>query len=282
MKKEKEYIRVKDSFLSMEFFSLFIEKKTELLHTRPKPKEENLPAYYESTNYLSHNKKGFSLTSNVYFISRKIMLFFKFKHICRFFLNPGKVVDVGSGTGFFLSGLKKKGWSVVGVEPNQKAREHAESKDIDHIKELKDLKIGSQDLVTFWHSLEHVYKLEETLYQAKNALKNEGILLVACPNYTSWDASYYKEDWAAWDVPRHLQHFSPNSLKIILEPLGFVQLKKTPLVLDAFYISIMSESQKGNRFSFLKGLFIGLTSNLIGLRTDNYSTHMYIFQKKEN
>jgi hypothetical protein len=88
MKKEKEYIRVKDSFLSMEFFSLFIEKKTELLHTRPKPNEENLPAYYEATNYLSHNKKGFSLTSNFYFISRKIMLFFKFKHICRFFLNP--------------------------------------------------------------------------------------------------------------------------------------------------------------------------------------------------
>ncbi len=281
MKKENEYIRVKDSFLSMEFFSLFIEKKTEILYTFPKPSEEKLPAYYDSTNYLSHSKKGSSLFYNIYFISRKIMLFLKLKLISGFFLDSGKAVDVGSGTGFFLSRLKKKGWSVVGIEPNQKAREYAKSKDIDHAKELKDLKIGSQDLVTFWHSLEHMYKLKETLLQAKKALKNKGILLVACPNYTSWDANYYKEDWAAWDVPRHLQHFSPKSLKTLLEPAGFVQLQKTPLLLDAFYISIMSESQKGNRFSFLKGLFIGLVSNLVGFTTGNYSSQVYIFQKKD-
>ena len=265
MKNKKEFINVKDSFLTKEKFSLFLNEKSQTLSTFPKPSLEELPRYYESTNYLSHKKAPSNLFSKIYFLSRRIMLFSKKKIISSLFSKPGKIVDVGSGTGYFLKAIKKTGWATVGIEPNLLARNIAKKAKVTHAKSLKELKGTKQDVITFWHSLEHVYFLEKTLSQAKEALSKNGYLIIACPNYTSWDAKHYKSDWAAWDVPRHLHHFSSVSLALILEPMGFVQIKKTPLLLDAFYISIVSEQNRSSRFSFLKGTVIGGISNIIGL-----------------
>ena len=281
MKNKKEFINVKDSFLTKEKFSLFLNEKSQTLSTFPKPSLEELPRYYDSTNYLSHKKAPSNLFSKIYFLSRRLMLFSKKKIISDLFSKPGKIVDGGSGTGYFLKAIKKIGWTTTGIEPNLSARNIAKKGKLTHVKSLKELKATNQDAITFWHSLEHVYFLEKTLSQAKEALIKNGFLIIACPNYTSWDAKHYKSDWAGWDVPRHLHHFSNKSLALILEPMGFVQIKKIPLLLDAFYISIISEQNRSSRFSFLKGMVIGGISNVLGLLRNNYSSHIYVFQKKE-
>ena len=208
------------------------------------------------------------------------MLFFKTRIVARLFYNPGKALDVGSGTGDFLLALKTKGWDVVGVEPAKLARREASKLGIQHVKDIKNCDSQEFDLVTFWHSLEHVYSLNETLASTAMALKKGGQLIIACPNYKSWDAKYYKKNWAAWDVPRHLRHFSPKSLRAVLEPMGFEQTKAMPLLLDSFYISILSEKIKESRTPFLKGVVFGMISNLNGLFYKNFSSQAYIFRKK--
>ncbi len=280
MKKTKEYIKVKDNFLSNESFTLLLNEFNEVLCTSPKPSEEKLSEYYNSPQYLSHKTSGSTLFTNIYFISRKLMVFSKKQLISGLCPCPGQMVDVGSGTGDFLRALNNNGWNAVGIEPSPTARKIAENANVLHISCLKDLKDTTQDVITFWHSLEHVYDLEETLNQAKRVLKTKGYLIVACPNYMSWDAKYYKKNWAAWDVPRHLRHFSPNSLNLILRKKNFVQTKKRPLFLDAFYVSILSEKIKKNRFWFLKGILIGLISNFAALFSNNYSSQIYVFKKK--
>ena len=225
MKKTKEYIKVKDNFLSNENFTLLLNEFNEVLCTSPKHSEENLSEYYSSPQYLSHKTSGSSLFTKIYFVSRKFMVFSKTQLISGLCPCPGQMVDVGSGTGDFLRALNNNGWNAFGVEPSPTARKIAENANVLHISGLKDLKDTTQDVITFWHSLEHVYDLEETLNQAKRALKTKGYLIVACPNYMSWDAKYYKKNWAAWDVPRHLRHFSPNSLNLILRKKNFVQTK---------------------------------------------------------
>jgi len=282
MKKEKFNYKIKDHFLSKEVFSLALDRDSEILRTRPKPALADLPNYYDSKEYLSHQKKGETFLSKIYFVSKKIMLFFKTRIVTRLFYNPGKALDVGSGTGDFLLALKTKGWDVVGVEPAKLARREASKLGIQHVKDIKNCDSQEFDLVTFWHSLEHVYSLNETLASTAMALKKGGQLIIACPNYKSWDAKYYKKNWAAWDVPRHLRHFSPKSLRAVLEPMGFEQTKAMPLLLDSFYISILSEKIKESRTPFLKGVVFGMISNLNGLFYKNFSSQAYIFRKKSN
>ena len=282
MKKEKFNYKIKDHFLSKEVFSLALDRDSEILRTRPKPALGDLPNYYDSKEYLSHKKKGETFLSKIYFVSKKIMLFFKTRIVARLFYNPGKALDVGSGTGDFLLALKTKGWDVVGVEPAKLARREASKLGIQHVKDIKNCDSQEFDLVTFWHSLEHVYSLNETLASTAMALKKGGQLIIACPNYKSWDAKYYKKNWAAWDVPRHLRHFSPKSLRAVLEPMGFEQTKAMPLLLDSFYISILSEKIKESRTPFLKGVVFGMISNLNGLFYKNFSSQAYIFRKKSN
>ena len=279
MKKQKKIFKVKDHFLSNEFFSLTYDQNTAMFVTSPKPDEDKMESYYQSSRYLSHQKTGNDFFSKAYFFSRQLTTSLKTRMISSLFSKPGKVLDVGSGTGELLTALKNEGWNVKGIEPNKAAKQTALDKGISHEHSLGEVEKNSLDLVVFWHSLEHLYDLNNTLNEVKKILKPTGILMVACPNHESWDAKYYGNFWAAWDVPRHLQHFSPISLERLLGPKGFTQIKKYPLFLDAFYVSILSEKSMGHRFSFVRGLVIGLISNLVGCLTNNYSSQVYVFKK---
>jgi 2-polyprenyl-3-methyl-5-hydroxy-6-metoxy-1,4-benzoquinol methylase len=278
MKKQKKIFKVKDHFLSNEFFSLTYDQNTTMFVTNPKPDEDKMESYYESSRYLSHQKTGNDFFSKAYFLSRQFTTSLKTRMISSLFSKPGKVLDVGSGTGELLTALKNEGWNVKGIEPNKAAKQTALDKGISHEHSLGEVEKNSLDLVVFWHSLEHLYDLNNTLNEVKKILKPTGILMVACPNHESWDAKYYGSFWAAWDVPRHLSHFSSKSLNIILKPQGFKQIRKSPLFLDAIYVSILSEKIKKNKAVFLKGLIIGLISNFAGFFTKNYSSHVYFFK----
>ncbi len=275
---DKYYIKTKDHLVTQKTFFVVKQKNTPYLITKPKPYKKDIQIYYESNKYDSHKEKPRSFFDRLYHLSREVMLIRKGRLIKKLFKKPGRVLDVGSGTGEFLLFLKKKGWDVSGCEPSKQIKTLKKDQ-ISYIDLEKDAELEKFDLITFWHSLEHVYDLNRTLLKTKSMLGFPGYVIVACPNYESWDAQYYSESWAAWDVPRHLRHFSKESLKETMSRFGFDEIINMPLFLDSIYVSIMSQKILKSKMPLIKGVLIGLISNLLGFKSKNYSSHVYVFKK---
>lgn len=267
---------VKDHSISKEEFTL-IQYSEGLLQTQPIP--ENLSQYYESENYISHTDANTSLVDKIYQFVKKINLASKFKIITKYQSQPGKVLDIGCGTGDFLVYCKSKGWEVTGFEPSPKAASLAKSKQIQLAKNLQELPEASFDCITLWHVLEHVVDLEMQIATLKRLLKKDGLLIIAVPNYKSFDAQYYGSYWAAYDVPRHIWHFSKEAINRIFTQAGFRSLKFYPMWFDSFYVSLLSETYKKSKLKYIKSLGIGFWSNFKGLWTKEYSSHIYCFKK---
>jgi len=176
---------------------------------------------------------------------------------------------------------KNRGWKVYGVEPNEKARALAKDKGIKLHPDTGKFKSGKFDVITLWHVLEHVYDLRAQIIELEHLLKKGGLLIIAVPNFKSYDAQYYKEHWAAFDVPRHLWHFSQNSFKHLFSGTAFKKYGSRPLIFDSFYVSLLSEKNKNSKTNFLKSLFIGFRSNLEAKYTSEYSSIAYFFRKSE-
>jgi SAM-dependent methyltransferase len=249
-----------------------------MLITNPQPEESELGAYYESTDYISHTDSKKGLLAFLYqsvkkrSIQKKVKLIKKLKGV------SGTLLDIGAGTGEFCIAAQKSGWITKGVEPNEKAGAYSKSKGI-HLAKAMEYYDGQMfDAVTLWHVLEHLPNLEKSIDQISRLVKPGGTLVIAVPNFKSFDAKYYKSFWAAYDVPRHLWHFSKASMPILFGE-KFELVKTKPMVFDSFYVSLLSEKYKtGNTFS-IRALCIGLWSNLVGWRTKEYSSHIYCFKK---
>jgi 2-polyprenyl-3-methyl-5-hydroxy-6-metoxy-1,4-benzoquinol methylase len=183
-------------------------------------------------------------------------------------INKGKLLDVGSGTGAFLNEMRQKHWETTGLEPDADARKVARD---EYGLELKDtssfyrLEAGQFDAITLWHVLEHVHELERYIRHLKVLLKEEGKLFIAVPNYTAADAAIYRQYWAAYDVPRHLYHFSPRSMQVLMAKNGLQVLQYKPMWYDSFYISLLSSKCKNGKANWLTAFFNGLRSNLIAV-----------------
>ena len=280
LKQENFPLTVKDHLVSNEEFTLDFDAEKEMLLTKPQPEARKLSQYYESDQYISHtdNKKG--LIPFLYHIVKKRSLKNKLTLINSLKKNDKSILDIGAGTGSFLSFIKSDFRCVTGIEPNQKARELAQEKGISLEQDLKDVKGKLFDVITMWHVLEHVPNLEETIRDVEALLKPNGILIIAVPNFYSFDAAYYKNFWAAFDVPRHLWHFSKASMnKLFSDKLSL--LKISPMVFDSFYVSILSEKNKSGKLNLLKAFFIGLRSNIYAMSTKEYSSLIYCYQKPE-
>ena len=131
----------------------------------------------------------------------------------------------------------------------------------------------------FYYILFDISNYKSFLHSLKSLTSKNAKVLIALPNYLSFDAMYYGSGWAAFDVPRHRFHFSPNGLKSVMANFGFKLVNTHPLYLDAFYISMISEKYKNNKLYFLFGILIGLISNVMGLFNSNYSSSAFIFKK---
>ena len=108
-----------------------------------------------------------------------------------------------------------------------------------------------------------------------------GRIVIAVPNYKSFDAQHYKEHWAAYDVPRHLSHFSKETIAKIFKSNG-LELKSTKkLKWDAYYISYMSEQYEHHALPLIKGTIKGFISNCKARRTGEWSSMIYIFEKNK-
>ena len=195
----------------------------------------------------------------------------------------GSLLDIGAGTGFFLSAAKKRGWSVMGIEPNLSARTLANSKipntvfDVDTLQTLPE---KSFDVITLWHVLEHLPNLEEDVKTIHKLLKPNGRIVVAVPNFKSFDADYFKSFWAAYDVPRHLWHFSQNSISKVFSKVQIETESTLPLVMDAYYVSLLSNKLKTGSYRILNSLWIGFLSNLKALKSGEYSSLIYVLKNK--
>ena len=272
----KQDLKIRDHFLTKEVFNV-VEHSEGVLKTQPDLDEKTLKKYYDSSQYSSHNNVG-GFIGFLYSLSAYIMLRFKFRVLAKHINKESLIVDFGCGTGGFMSSLKKKKYNVVGVDSNKKARDKCFEKKLTTFKSIKGFK-ENIDAITFWHSFEHVSNPNEILNQIITQSKNNLTVVIALPNHRSFDAKHYGMFWAAYDVPRHRFHYSATGIKKLMKSHGFECLKTKPMLLDAFYISIMSEKYKKSKLSFFKGIMIGLISNLLGLFSSSYSSSVFVFKK---
>ncbi len=281
MKNKSVFLKVKDHSVSGEEFQLVENSEYGFLETTPQPSKEKLPKYYESEDYISHTDSKRNLFEKVYHLVRSISLKKKLILINSFRSETKNLLDVGCGTGDFLQTIKQNNWKVFGIEPNNQARVIANKKvgnTVFKIEELLNFEPHSLDVITLWHVLEHLPNLEDHIQVFKQLLKSNGTLVIAVPNYKSYDAKHYKEFWAAYDVPRHLWHFNQNSILKLVSKFHMKVIKTKPMWFDAFYVSMLSEKYKTGRIHPIKGFWIGLLSNIKALRSKQASSLIYIIK----
>jgi 2-polyprenyl-3-methyl-5-hydroxy-6-metoxy-1,4-benzoquinol methylase len=281
MKEKKLYLTVKDHSVSGEEFQLFYNEDMEMLETFPQPSLEKLSQYYNSEDYISHTDNKRNLFEQVYQLVKLISLKRKLKLINSFPSNEKRLLDVGCGTGDFLKISQKNNWKVFGIEPNEKARQIANQKtdnSVFGIEQLFKFNANSFDVITLWHVLEHLPRLEEHLSILHKLLKPNGTLIIAVPNFKSYDAQYYKGFWAAYDVPRHLWHFSKHSISKLVACYKMKVFEILPMKFDAFYVCLLSEKYKSGFMNPLKAFWIGWRSNVKAKRSGEYSSLIYIIK----
>jgi len=277
------FISSEDYFLTHEVFNIDSCSDCEFKFTNPRPDQRDLPKYYESTAYISHSNTQKGLINKIYQLIRLYAIHSKIRLIKKF-IQKGSILDIGSGSGEFLKEIQKKHFLGTGVEPNPGARifaiENYQLNIIDET-EIKNLNQSKFNVITMWHVLEHVYDLDERLKQIQNLLNENSIFVVAVPNIKSWDAKHYGKFWAAYDLPRHLYHFEPATLRKLFQKYGFKLVKTKPMIFDSYYISILSEKYKASKLNFILGVFKGLISNLRAMMAGkNYSSLIYVFKYK--
>jgi 2-polyprenyl-3-methyl-5-hydroxy-6-metoxy-1,4-benzoquinol methylase len=275
------HLKVKDHSVSGEEFELIPNPEYGFLETTPQPSLDKLPGYYQSEDYISHTDSKRNLFERVYHLVRKVSLKSKLNLINSFSSEEKNLLDIGCGTGDFLQTALQNGWNVSGVEPNQDARNISNIKTNDSVfdtSELLNFENNSFDVITLWHVLEHLPDLENQISIFKRLLKPNGRLIIAVPNYQSYDAKYYKAFWAAYDVPRHLWHFNQDSISKLISKESFEVVKVKSMWFDAFYVSLLSEKYKSGKMNPLKGIWVGLQSNFKALTSKEASSLIYIIK----
>ncbi len=241
-----------------------------LRFTQNVPDETSIAPYYQSANYVSHSntKKGiinrlYHVVRN-YTLGRKRALVKNTTHV-----KEGRLLDVGAGVGAFAYTMQKAGWQVTGLEPDETARANALKNfrlHLDTLDALHQLPDNSYNAITMWHVMEHVHDVHGYFKTFHRILKPGGRLIIAVPNYTSKDADIYGKHWAAYDVPRHLYHFSPTSMEMLAHKSGFIVDVIKPMWFDSFYICMLSEQYQHGMGNILLAFRNGFLSNLAALR----------------
>ena len=279
-KEFKNYLICDDHAVSKESFAITQCTNCELLLTNPRPAQQSIGKYYASEDYISHTNKANNLTNYLYKIVRNITFKTK-RNWVEQPLGKKKILDYGCGTGQFLKYLKQHQWETTGVEPDPHAREIASNTDGIIVHSTIDKLSGEKfDIITLWHVLEHVHDLNKLLTSLKKLLTKTGRLVIAVPNHESYDRKFYKEYWAAYDVPKHLYHFNTQTLTELMKQNSFKLIDTKPMKFDSFYVSLLSEKNKSGKTKLIKSFMVGLLSNKSAKKNNNnYSSLTYIFKK---
>ena len=291
----KHFLVCKDHTVSQQEFQIVRCESCGFKFTSPRPNETESHDYYQSDAYISHSDTRKGLINQVYGLVRNYTLRQKLNLVNSLVEKiegkkgefgewwfGNRLLDIGCGTGHFLSLCQKAGWDTKGIEPDPHARKQA----IDNSKsETKGDFLTAYEneyfsVITMWHVLEHIHRLEETLQKINRNLTDNGRLVIAVPNCDSWDARHYGEHWAAYDVPRHLYHFSPKTLAKLLAKYGFEVESTRPMRFDAYYISLLSSKYQSGKTRYWQALRNGWRSNSWAARNGkNYSSLTYVLRK---
>jgi len=279
-----------DYAVSRETFSLLKDEDSGMLVTSPMPEADELSKYYESEDYISHTDSNKSFTDKLYQKVKKISLKKKLKLINKYNLKEKTLLDIGCGTGDFLLTCATNNWKVCGIEPNEKANKLVNEKfnstskkiqiytDIDILIEENGSINLQFEVITLWHVLEHVPDPVAYISKLKRLLSPTGTLIVAVPNHHSYDAQYYKQYWAGYDVPRHLWHFSQKAIHELFAKEEMEVIKTIPMKFDSFYVSMLSEKYKNQKGNLIKAFYVGLLSNIKAIKSGEYSSLIYIIK----
>ncbi|GAO44285.1 class I SAM-dependent methyltransferase [Flavihumibacter petaseus] len=270
-----------DRSVSRKVFSIWECGVCSLRFTQDIPDQFTIGQYYQTENYISHSDTRTGVVNRLYHQVRKITLQSKRKLIereCR--RKTGTLLDIGAGTGAFANVMKSAGWSVTGLEPDPGARAVAEANygiRLEVPDKLYQLEPAGFDAITLWHVLEHVHDLQAYMGRFKTLLKPGGRLFLALPNWQSADAAHYGSDWAAYDVPRHLYHFSPAAVKQLLQRNGFRLNRMQPMWFDPFYIAMLSEKYQHGKTRYFPAAWNGMISDVAAWKSpEKASSVIYI------
>lgn len=278
-----EFLKSADYFLTKKEFTIVQCQSCGFKFLNPRPDENAISQYYDSSEYISHDSQPKTIRNFLYSIVRNHTQKKKLQLIEKYSKGK-KLLDIGCGTGEFISYCKQSGWEVKGVEPNLKPREYAIRKhhvDVIDEPELTALNKPSFDIITLWHVLEHVHRLDERIQKIRQILNENGTLIIAVPNSNSWDAVHYNKFWAAYDLPRHIHHFSQDTIKQLANNSGFEIEKIVPMKFDAYYISLLSEKYSKGYSNYFVALLNGIRSNHFARKNKNeYSSLIFILKVK--
>lgn len=277
-----------DYTVSKKEFTIAQCKSCGFKFTNPRPDLSELGSYYKAEEYVSHTDTKKGVVNWLYHLVRKYTLIKKLQLVLKLSGAPSaensrSILDIGCGTGAFLNVCNNSGYKCIGVEPDADARQLAKINyklDVREEEELDILQTGSFDVITLWHVLEHVFNLNERIIKIKELLKHSGSVVVAVPNCNSFDAKHYGKLWAAYDVPRHLYHFTPNDINKLFNTHGMEVINTLPMRFDSYYVSMLSEKYKTGKINYLKALGIGIRSNISAIKGGNeFSSQIYIIKK---
>ncbi len=277
-------LTAKDHTVSQKDFAVWHCANCTARFTQDVPGQDAIGPYYQSDKYISHSDTKKGVVNSLYHLVRKRTLNAKLQLVMQQVgMAKGELLDIGCGTGAFLNTMKMAGWGITGLEPDASARSKA--KELYQLEPLSpeklfELKAGSYHAITMWHVLEHVHELHAYIGQLQQLLTANGKIFIAVPNYTSKDAAVYKENWAAYDVPRHLYHFSPQSMAQLIAPYNLKITTIKPMWYDSFYVSMLSEQYKSGKGNLIKAFWNGLVSNFKTMSdTGKCSSVIYIIAK---
>ena len=271
--------KTKDYLVTGESFEVHLDLESQIAQTVPSPSLEKLTHYYASEEYISHGNQKRGWIDYLYAFVQHFMFKQKERWLSMYVKESKRYLDFGCGTGALVHHLNKKNWDAYGIEPSEKARNFSSVTDCLY-PSLATLPQINFDVIALWHVLEHLPDAASSLREFQTQLKQGGYLFLALPNFNSYDANYYKDHWAAYDVPRHLWHFSTQGITQLCDKCGFELVASKGLLFDAFYVSYLSELHKKSKAAFLKGICVGLWSNLKAYFSKEHSSKLYIFKKK--
>lgn len=280
--KADPFLTAKDYFLSGESFSIVQCSGCGFRFTNPRPEAGELGKYYHSEDYISHSDSKKGVFASVYQQVRRYTLGRKGALISKY-QKGGDLLDIGCATGQFLHFMAGRGWTVTGIEPDEKTRNYAIAEyglQVFAEEKLIEFEDSAFDVITMWHVLEHVSELNNRMEQIRKLIKPAGTILIAVPNCESYDAKKYGNFWSAYDLPRHLYHFTKSDLIRLAEKHGFETVQILPMKFDSYYVSLLSEKYRHGKMRWAQGFWNGFWSNLLSGQKRGYSSQIYVLKRK--
>jgi len=261
------YNKVNDRFQVSKTYTI-VKCECGFVFLNPRPSINEISKNYNlNTKYLPHNSDKKTIFNILYRFAQRITFLLK-KRLIKTYTDKNKnnLLDIGSGDGRFLNYLATK--TNLNIYSNDPYFDSGFSSSTDSSDNF--------DIITLWHSLEHIHNIDETFDIIKDKLDLNGILIVAVPNIDAYEKKFFKNNWVAYDAPRHLYHFSPATIAKLFSNYEFNIIKKHTMYQDTLF-NIASSLKP---FNFLKFISFSIVSIFnIFFNQTNSSSIIYICKR---